>query len=34
MKRIHPRDLLTNASAELCVLDVRTAPEVAAAGLP
>ena len=33
-KRIHPVDLMTNKSADLCVLDVRTAAEVKAAALP
>lgn len=33
-KRIHPVDLMVNKSADLCVLDVRTAAEVKAAALP
>src|SRR5690606_41663847 len=33
-KLVHPLDLLANPSADLCVLDVRTAPEVAAVALP
>lgn len=33
-KRIHPVDLMANKSADLCVLDVRTAAEVKAAALP
>ena len=33
-RRIHPIDLLTNPTADLCVLDVRTASEVAATALP
>ena len=33
-KRIHPVDLLSDKSADLCILDVRTAAEVQAAGLP
>jgi rhodanese-related sulfurtransferase len=32
--RIHPLDLLTNASPDICVLDVRTAAEVSAKSLP
>lgn len=32
--RIHPTDLLVNASADLCILDVRTAAEVKARSLP
>ena len=33
-KRIHPVDLMANQSADMCILDVRTAAEVKAAGLP
>lgn len=33
-KRIHPVDLMANKSADMCVLDVRTAAEVKAAALP
>lgn len=33
-KRIHPVDLMANKTADLCILDVRTAAEVKAAGLP
>lgn len=33
-KRIHPVDLMANKSADMCILDVRTAAEVNAAGLP
>lgn len=32
--RIHPTDLLANASADVCILDVRTAAEVKAKSLP
>lgn len=32
--RIHPIDLLTNPSIDLCIVDVRTAAEVHAASLP
>lgn len=32
-QRIHPIDLLANKSADICILDVRTAAEVKAAGL-
>lgn len=33
-KRIHPIDLMANKTADICILDVRTAAEVKAAGLP
>lgn len=33
-KRIHPVDLMANKSADICILDVRTAAEVKAAALP
>lgn len=33
-KRIHPLDLMSNNSADLCILDVRTAAEVKASALP
>lgn len=33
-KRIHPIDLLNQRSADMCILDVRTAAEVKAAALP
>ena len=33
-KRIHPVDLMANPTADMCILDVRTAAEVKAAGLP
>lgn len=33
-KRIHPLDLMSNNSADLCILDVRTAAEVKASTLP
>lgn len=33
-KRIHPVDLFANPSPDLCVLDVRTTPEVTATALP
>jgi rhodanese-related sulfurtransferase len=33
-KRIHPVDLMANKTADMCILDVRTAAEVKAAGLP
>jgi rhodanese-related sulfurtransferase len=33
-KRIHPIDLLNQRTADMCILDVRTAAEVQAAGLP
>ncbi|AQT58998.1 rhodanese-like domain-containing protein [Cellvibrio sp. PSBB023] len=33
-KRIHPVDLMANKTADICILDVRTAAEVKAAGLP
>jgi len=33
-KRIHPVDLMANKTADLCIVDVRTAAEVKAAGLP
>ena len=33
-KRIHPIDLMANKSANMCILDVRTAAEVKAAALP
>ncbi len=33
-KRIHPVDLMTTKTADICILDVRTAAEVKAAGLP
>lgn len=33
-KRIHPVDLMANKSADMCVLDVRTAAEVKASALP
>ena len=32
-KRIHPIDLMANKTADMCILDVRTAAEVKAAGL-
>ena len=33
-KRIHPVDLMANKTVDMCILDVRTAAEVNAAGLP
>lgn len=33
-KRIHPIDLLSNKTVDLCILDVRTAAEVQAESLP
>lgn len=33
-KRIHPIDLMVNKTVDMCILDVRTAAEVKAAGLP
>jgi rhodanese-related sulfurtransferase len=33
-KRIHPVDLMSQKTADMCILDVRTAAEVKAAGLP
>lgn len=33
-KRIHPVDLMTNKTAEICILDVRTSAEVNATVLP
>ncbi|OZY84492.1 hypothetical protein CBP51_14920 [Cellvibrio mixtus] len=33
-KRIHPIDLMANKTADICILDVRTAAEVKAASLP
>lgn len=33
-KRIHPVDLLVNKTADMCILDVRTAAEVKASALP
>jgi rhodanese-related sulfurtransferase len=33
-QRIHPIDLMANKTADMCILDVRTAAEVIAAGLP
>lgn len=33
-KRIHPVDLMAKKTADMCILDVRTAAEVKAAGLP
>ena len=33
-KRIHPIDLMANKTADMCILDVRTAAEVKASGLP
>ncbi len=33
-KRIHPIDLMSQKTADMCILDVRTAAEVKAAGLP
>ena len=33
-KRIHPVDLMANKTADMCILDVRTAAEVKASALP
>ncbi len=33
-KRIHPVDLMANKTADMCILDVRTAAELKAAALP
>jgi len=33
-KRIHPLDLMSHKTADMCILDVRTAAEVKAAALP
>lgn len=33
-KRIHPADLMANKTADMCILDVRTAAEVKASALP
>lgn len=33
-KRIHPIDLMTNKTADMCIVDVRTAAEVKASALP
>ena len=33
-KRIHPIDLMNQKTADMCILDVRTAAEVSAASLP
>lgn len=33
-KRIHPVDLMASKTADICILDVRTAAEVKASGLP
>ena len=33
-KRIHPVDLMSQKTTDMCILDVRTAAEVKAAGLP
>lgn len=33
-KRIHPLDLMANKTADMCILDVRTAAEVKASALP
>jgi rhodanese-related sulfurtransferase len=33
-KRIHPVDLMSQKTADMCILDVRTAAEVKASGLP
>jgi rhodanese-related sulfurtransferase len=33
-KRIHPMDLMSRKAVDICILDVRTAAEVKASGLP